>query len=205
MKMLTKVKIIPDTKFIRVAIVALAALLGGPAANSTTLARMSIAQMTQAAHLVVRARCLSNSTAWDAGEIWTFTSFAIEETWKSAAGANPDRYVSVRLLGGTVGNLTSTVSGVPRFVPGEEIVLFLEATTRGDFSIVSWVQGTFRVRRDIRTNQEIAIQDTAAFETFEPATRQFRAVGLRNIPVEDLHSLVNAERSTLAARAQGAK
>jgi len=115
------------------------------AATGTTLARLSVAQMTHAAKRIVRARCLANSTAWDTGEIWTFTTFEVEENWK---GAPHDKQIAVRLLGGTVGGLTSSVSGVPRFVNGEEAILFLEPTTRGDFSIVSWMQGTFRVRRD---------------------------------------------------------
>ena len=201
-----KIKMTPRNKSIQLTLIALVALCAVPAANSTTIVRMSVAQMTQAAHLIVRARCLSNSTSWDAGEIWTFTSFAVEETWKGARSANADPYFSVRLLGGTAGNLTSNVSGIPRFVPGEEVVLFLEPTSRGDFSIVSWVQGTFRVRRDIRTSQEIVIQDTASFDTFEPATRKFRSAGLRNISIEDLHSLVSAARSASpAARLQGTK
>ncbi len=93
-------------------------------ASGTTLMRMSLAQITQAAQVIVRARCIGNSTRWDAGEIWTFTSFDVEETWSGSAPAQ----ISVRLLGGSVGNLTSTVSGVPRFSPGEEVVLFLEST-----------------------------------------------------------------------------
>ena len=203
--MKTKIKTKYRTKYIRLAVLVLGVLLASITANSTTLVRMSIAQMTQAAHLVVRARCVSNSTAWDAGEIWTFTSFAMEETWKGTLSGNSSTYLTVRLLGGSVGDLTSTVSGIPRFIPGEQVVLFLEPTSRGDFSIVSWVQGTFRVRRDIRTNQQIAIQDTAAFDTFEPATRQFHTAGLRNITLEDLHSLVSAARSTSANRLEGEK
>jgi len=203
--MTSKAKTVSQKQFIPLALIALAALLAVPPAHSTTLIRMSVAQMTLAAHLVIRARCLSNSTSWDAGEIWTFTSFAVEETWKGARNANSDPYISVRLLGGTTGTLTSTVSGIPRFVAGEEVVLFLEPTARGDFSIVSWVQGTFRLRRDPRTNRQVAIQDTAAFDTFEPATRQFQSTGLRNIPVEDLHSLVSAALSASANRAQGTK
>ena len=116
-------------------------------ASGTTLMRMSLAQISQAAQVIVRARCIGNSTRWDAGEIWTFTSFAVEETWSGSAPAQ----ISVRLLGGRVGNLTSTVSGVPRFSPGEQVVLFLAPTARGDFSVVSWEQGTFRIRRDVRT------------------------------------------------------
>jgi hypothetical protein len=200
-----KMKIAPETKRIFSILLAIGTLLFSATANSTTLARMSIAQMSQAAQLVVRVRCVANSVAWDGGEIWTFTSFAVEETWKGARTANSNEYLTVRLLGGSVGNLTSIVSGVPRFAPGEDIVLFLEPTSRGDFSVVSWVQGTFRVRRDIRTGQQIAVQDTASFDTFEPSTRQFRSSGLRNISIQDLHAMVSAGSCLTANCSQGTK
>ena len=53
---------------------ALLLALGG-AATATTLVRMSVEQMSHTAEAIVRAHCLGNSTGWDAGEIWTFTSF----------------------------------------------------------------------------------------------------------------------------------
>jgi len=147
--------------------------------------------MTQAAQLVVRAQCIGNSAAWDGGEIWTFTSFAVEDSWKGAPFGAAQQ-LTVRLLGGSVGNLSSTVSGVPRFRPGEEVILFLQSTTRGDYSIVSWVQGTFRIHRDARSGAEIVVQDTAAFDTYDPATRQFDAEGIRSLPVGALRMRVQS-------------
>jgi hypothetical protein len=146
----------------------------------TTLEKMPIARMADLARVIVRAHCVSNSTGWDAGEIWTITSFDVAETWKGAASEQ----VIVRLLGGTVGSLTSHVSGIPRFRAGEEVILFLELTARGDFTVVSWEQGTFRVGRDPRSGMEIVTQDTAEFETFDPQTRQFKASGIRDFPLE---------------------
>ncbi len=173
--------------------VALLSAVGG-AAKATTLARMSVAQMSRAAQLIVRARCVENSTGWDAGEIWTFTSFEVREVWQGSAPAR----ISVRLLGGRVGNLTSSVAGIPRFRPGEEVVIFLERTPRGDFSVVSWEQGTFRVRREAATGSESVTQDSATFATFDPATRQFEAAGIRNLPLETFRARVNAAMSAAA-------
>ena len=201
----TKIKSRRRTSRILSGLITLGALLTNAPANSTTLVRMSVAQMTQAAQLVARVRCVSNSTGWDAGEIWTSTSFAVEETWKGSPSANSNSTLTVRLLGGTVKNLTSAVSGIPRFVPGEEVILFLEPATHGDYSVVSWIQGTFRIRRDLRTSRQIAIQDTASFDTFDPAARQFQATGLSNIAVEDLHSLVSFAAGAGSNRTGGVK
>ena len=114
-------------------------------AKATTFMRMSLAQMSGSARMIVRARCIAAGAIWDSGEIWTRTTFEVPETWRGASGS---QVIAVRLLGGTLGNISSRVSGIPRFQRGEEAVLFLEPSANGDFSIVSWQQGTFRIRRN---------------------------------------------------------
>jgi hypothetical protein len=176
----------------------MAALLVSAHARGTTLKHMSVAQMTGAADVILRAQCLGSTTGWDAGEIWTFTAFENEEAWKGEVGPR----VTVRLLGGRAGNLTSSVAGVPRFHAGEEVVLFLETTGRGDYSIVSWVQGTFRIQRDRQTGGESATQDTTDFATFDPSTRRFQANGFRNMPLGALRARVDAAQRDQAGRNQ---
>lgn len=158
------------------------------AAAPTTLAHMSIAKLTQSSRLIIRARCVENFAAWDTAEIWTFSTFEPSEIWK---GSYRQR-VSVRLLGGRVGNLTSNVSGVPRFHAGEEVVLFLASTARGDFSVVSWVQGTFRIHRDPRSGTETVTQDSGSFDTFDPSTKQFTPSGIRDLPLDKFRAQVAA-------------
>ncbi|HXX43580.1 MAG TPA: hypothetical protein VEJ38_02545 [Candidatus Acidoferrales bacterium] len=155
-------------------------------ASATTLLHMPVAKMTEIAKVILRARCDGNSTSWDAGEIWTFATFDAQEIWK---GSLPERF-NVRLLGGRLGNITSSVSGVPRFSPGEDVVLFLEPTPRGDFSIIAWEEGTFRVRRDPRSAEPLVTQDTAAFGTFDPPTRQFRTEGIVRMPLSAFRARV---------------
>jgi hypothetical protein len=166
-----------------------------PPARATTLKRMSVPDLSRAAHVVVRARCVTSSTRWDAGEIWTFSTFDVEETWKGFAPAQ----ITVRLLGGSAGNFTSTVSGVPRFAPGEELILFLERTPAQDFSIVSWMQGTFRIAHSA-TGEEIVTQDTAAFPVFDPASHNFEAAGIRKMSLSTFRSLVTASVQPQAAQ-----
>jgi hypothetical protein len=167
------------------------------AAKGTTFARLSISQMSQTASAIVRARCLANTVVEVSGEIWTLTTFEVEETWRGAAPAR----ITVSLLGGTIGNLTSRVAGIPRFRPGEQVILFLAPTKRflvptkhslapEGFSVVSWQQGTFRIRRDRGTGEELASQDTGSYLTFDPASDRFVANGATSMPVELFHSRV---------------
>lgn len=166
----------------------LGSFLFGYTTQGTTIERMSLAKLARTAPLIVRARCLANDTSWDAGEIWTFASFSTEESWKGPAPAQ----FRVRLLGGRVGPLTSSVSGVPHFQPGEEVVLFLEPSGRGDFRVASWVQGTFRIRRDVRGGGEEVTQDTASFAAFDPATRRYEPGGVRNEGMAEFRAQVEA-------------
>jgi hypothetical protein len=161
--------------------------LGGPRASATTLMHMTVTQMAQAAQVIVRARCIASSTSWDAGEIWTFTDFDVQETWRGPATSR----ITVRLLGGKTGNVTSTVSGVPSFHAGEDVILFLERTRAGDFSVVSWQQGTFRIRRDRFSGEETITQDSASFPIFDPGSRQFQTSGIRNLPVNSFREQVD--------------
>ena len=183
--------------FAAFALVAASSAAIHPPARATTLKRMSVADLSRAAHTVVRARCVTSSTRWDAGEIWTFTTFDVEELWKGSAPAQ----ITVRLLGGSAGNFTSTVSGVPRFAPGEELILFLERTPAQDFSIVSWMQGTFRIAHSRTTGEEIVTQDTAAFPVFDPASHNFETTAIRRMPVSAFRTLVAASAEAQAAQA----
>lgn len=176
--------------------VVFAALVVCAAARATTLMRMSVEKMARTADVVMRARCVANMTGWDAGEIWTVTTFQIEETWKGASPA----LINVRLLGGRAGNLTSTVDGIPRFQAGEDVVLFLEPTGRGDFTIVSWKQGTFRIRLEHTTGEERAAQDTAVFAVWDPQTRRFEASGIRGMRLDALRDQVSAALNTTGGR-----
>jgi hypothetical protein len=175
----------------------LAALLATVVAplEATTLARMSLDDLTHSAGAVARLRCVAHESRWDRGEIWTFTRFAVIESWK---GSLPT-HITIRLLGGHVGELTSFVPGVPRFEPGDEAVLFLEATRAGDFSVTGWAQGTFRIHR-ADAGQELVTQQTAAYSAYDLGSHQASASarkaiapgGIVNLPIEELRRRVIA-------------
>jgi hypothetical protein len=158
-------------------------------APASTLEHMSIAKMVRLARVIVRATCVENSTRWQEGEIWTLSKFRTEEAWKGSA--SPE--FTVRLLGGTVGNISSTVSGIPHFHAAEEVVVFLEPTKFGDYSIESWMQGTFRIRRNSRTGEMHVTQDTANFSTFDPASRNFISTGIHGVNIESFRSEIVAD------------
>jgi hypothetical protein len=165
-------------------------------AEATTLVRMELGELAGAASLIARVRCVSSASRWDGGEIWTFTTFEVVETLKGSAAGQ----ITVRLIGGRVGHLLSKVEAVPRFQPGEETILFLEPTRAGELSVSGWAQGTFRIHRDPQSGRESVTQDTSGMGMFDPATREFRPGGVRNLPLEEFKQGVAA---ALAWQGQG--
>ena len=80
------------------------------AANATTLSRLRFEELVHQATAVARLRCLGVESRWPDGEIGTEARFQTVEVNK---GLLPG-VVSVRMLGGHIGNLHSRVEGSGR-------------------------------------------------------------------------------------------
>jgi hypothetical protein len=163
------------------------------AASATTLSRLKLEDLAQESTAVARLRCLSATSQWEHGEIWTETRFEVLQREK---GALPG-VVTVRLLGGHVGHLRSQVNEIPVFRAGEEVYLFLWAREGEAYQVLGWSQGTFRIARNPQSGLEMVTQDSAASPIFDPQARSFRRGGIRNLPVaifrERLHKALRQE------------
>jgi hypothetical protein len=149
-------------------------------ANATTLVRMDLAALARSAEIIVRARCIHSETRWESESISTFDDFGVLETFKGA----PPQILRVRLPGGRVNHTEVNIEGVPAFAMGEETVLFVEKTSAREYGVTSWAQGTFRIHRETSGEARIT-QDTSHFAVFDPHTRQFTTVGVRNLALND--------------------
>jgi len=172
----------------RLAIAAFFVLLwpGLPRTQSTTLARMDLKELAQRAAVIARVRCVKAVSWVDLSLVWTLTAFELTEAWKG----NPPPKFTVRLPGGEAAGRRVTVEGAPRFVAGEEAVLFLEPDRGGQMNIVSWAQGTFRIGRNPRTGAEEALQDTASLLVLDPRTGQWSPGEHRRLPLAQLRARV---------------
>jgi hypothetical protein len=180
-------------------VAALAAVMLSAAlcAQGTTIVRMDLDELTRAASVVVRVRCVSNEARSEHGTLWTVTTFDVLETLK---GSTPQR-IAVRLVGGRAGNVRVRVEGVPRFAADEEAYLFLEPNRLGELTVTSWAQGTFRVHRGGREAEQVT-QDTGGLSVFDPATRQFREGDVRSLPVSEFRQRVRQAVERLRGKEQ---
>lgn len=108
------------------------------AGRALTLAPMTLEQLTGAATIVVRARCIDRTVTRGAdGSIASLARFRVVAR---AKGDAPD-VVTVRQLGGRIDGTELVVPGAPLSEPDDDAVLFLEARDDGTHAVVGLALG----------------------------------------------------------------
>lgn len=70
---------------------------------------------------VGRVTSLNSEWTGDRAQIWTNITFSVEEYLK---GALPGKTLTLKQLGGTVGDITLSISGAPEWRKGERVLVF---------------------------------------------------------------------------------
>jgi len=123
------------------------ALLGASLASATTVQKFSLQELATKSDAIVMAKVEDQSSRQDANkEIYTYITVSVLESVKGAKG---EKTITIRQLGGSVGNLISAVPGMPSFKNGEEVVLFLSAKDRAGYP---WVMGLQQGKYSIVTD-----------------------------------------------------
>jgi hypothetical protein len=123
------------------AFAAVASLVGLPAATASLVRALDLPGLVAEADQIVVADVLSVEAAWDLQRraIHTTVSVGVRENWK---GQSPgEGRITIRQLGGTVGEIEMKVHGMPRFEKGERSLLFLRGS-----HVVGMAQGKRNLR-----------------------------------------------------------
>jgi hypothetical protein len=138
-------------------------ILLAPSARATTLVRLSLEQLSQAATLVVRGRVLAEESRWNEAHTQIVTLATVQVT-QSVKGA-PPAFVTIAQPGGTVGNVHLRVAGTVYFSPQDEFYFFLEPdpAEASRFLLVGMLQGAFRIVRDPTSGEERVIHPLSGF------------------------------------------
>ncbi len=175
-------------------------------ADSTTLLKMSLERMAQDAVMVVQGHI-----AWDysvrpdpGGPIFTYSGL---EVGRCVAGECPEETVTLKHEGGTVGELTIFIPGMPAFATGEEVLLFLEPDPNGEkdaYYTVGMVQGYFRIATDPQSGVKTAHQQLFGVTLAAPGADGVIAPVKNPGPLEaDLQDLVERIRAAWKSKKKG--
>lgn len=122
-----------------------AMLVASPAVQATTVLEVPLSQMARDSAMVVRARVLSQQTAWsdDGPRIITRTTLQVIDALKGA----PMSHVVLQQVGGTLDGITVRIPGDAVLTPGEDVVVFLERHPdgSGDYVLAAMSFAKFRV------------------------------------------------------------
>ncbi|HSP35705.1 MAG TPA: matrixin family metalloprotease, partial [Thermoanaerobaculia bacterium] len=88
---------------------------------------------------IVRGVVLSSTPVERNGGIWTETIVQVDNVLKGDAGTT----VTIREIGGIVGNRITKIFGTPEYTAGEHVLAFLTPTPRGDFQTTDLFVGKF--------------------------------------------------------------
>jgi hypothetical protein len=137
------------------------AIAGAPSVEATVVGVLPEGLLTEQARLIVIGEVIDISSHWDPGQgqILTDITVRLDEVLK---GAIPTPELTIRQLGGKVGDVESRVEGSPEFRLGERVLLFL--TTRGDGTLrtAHLYLGKFSILTDLHTGERFARRQTPA-------------------------------------------
>ncbi len=115
-----------------------------PTALQAAVEKLMFSELVAQADRIVVAQVIDLTSHWDKEKVSIVTTVTLEirESLKGKEEANT---IQVEIPGGQIDGLILEVSDTPSFIPGEEVVLFLQAE---GFPIVGWFQGKFTLVND---------------------------------------------------------
>ena len=157
-----------------------------PDAHATSLANLSVEQLTDASTYIVRGQVTRVWSEVDANDrVWTRAELSVAHVFKGPA--RPKTLV-IDSLGGYFQGALLEVDLAARYAPGEEVIVFLDAIQNGARLVpVAKFEGKFTVQHVADTDRDIVVRFTAP-------TRQ--AYDTRFLPAPDLSERVYVEELT---------
>lgn len=172
-------------------------------ARSTTVIPPTFDQLVAEAHTVFVGEVVGQRSVMDTSSqgrsIHTIVTFRVEDVWKGSVGA----VTQLEFLGGTVGELTMQVAGMPTFAVGQRSVLFVTGSARSISPLVGLSYGRLRIERSssdgvdrVRTNDGRSLGALSELGTQRPPSLQ----SVTPMRLSDLAAAVRARHNSGRAR-----
>jgi hypothetical protein len=125
-----------------------------PTARATTVIAPSFDQMVDTSDYIVRATVKSITSEWRTGSEQRYIASRVELEVLEVIKGSPPSPLVLDLVGGRVGDQELTIQGAPRFIVGQQHILFVKGNGRQIIPLVGMMHGKYDVRRDKRTGRE---------------------------------------------------
>jgi len=162
-------------------------------ARASLLVALDMSAMVERADTVAVVDVASARAAWDARHerIVTTVELTVVESWKGSAA--PAARLVVAQPGGTVGDVTMTVLGMPRFSPGERALVFLHGPA-DRAAVVGLAQGKRALRLDPAGGWIVGAPERAGAAFVRTAASAARVPVLEAVsrPLDDVRAEVRA-------------
>ena len=145
-------------KILRISLALAVVMFGSRPTRATTVIPPTFEEMTDRAELIIVGKVINTHAEWRVvgthRVIFTLVEFEKTEVLKGEAGAS----VTLQFLGGTVGDVTMEISGVPTFSAGDREFLFVKGNGIQFCPVVGVFHGKFGVRKDQKTGRDILVR-----------------------------------------------
>ena len=114
-----------------------------------------IKNLTNGADIILTGKVTEQASSWnkDKTRIYTKATIQVEEYLK---GNNTQSIVTVKYLGGEVGEIGEMYSHMPRFKDNEEVLVFLEKSGNNtDYKVLYGEEGKISVINDPQTGEKV--------------------------------------------------
>jgi hypothetical protein len=172
-----------------------------PVARAATVERLSLEELADRAESVFRGSCVAVERQTIGGQAYQLFRFQVSETLKG----KPEAVVEFHVPGGPAAGLVATYAGMPRFVVGEDAVVFLSGLDGTDYAWpLGLGQGHFRIFRLAASGQEHVQQmlEGLSPETSGAPKAAAGGNGSARVPLSDFLAAVRGLVSAPAPKAR---
>ena len=125
---------------------------------ATTVVAPDFNTLVDQADYVVRAVVKSVTSEWRENDGQRFIATLVELDVREVIKGTPPSPLVLDLVGGRVGTDELVVEGVPKFLVGDEDILFVQGNGRQIYPLVGMMHGRYPIFRDAKTGEKYVLR-----------------------------------------------